>query len=419
MSSTARAARRVTVLTSGHLSTCPRMLKAADALAADGYAVRMVATCHEPWAVEADVDVRSRRAWRVTAVDYRRGPSGATYWRSGLRYRAARAAAQAVGPARAPFPVVARAFGRVHTELVDAATSEAADLIYGGTTGGLAAVAEAARRLGVPYGIDLEDLHHGETAEPDAPFVHALAARIEDAVLRRAAFVTTSSDEMGDAYRRRYGVHAHTIHNAFPLPAFAPDFRRSDPSRLRVYWFSQTIGPGRGLEDAIEALGRIGVRSELTLRGRPRQSYFDELVALAARKAPCLRVVHQPPAPPDSMVDLARGYDIGLATEASTPPNRQVCIPNKAFTYILAGVAVVMSDTPGMRHLGLDLGEGAALVRPDDVDALAAALGRWANDPHRLECAKRMAWSAAVRRWRWDHELERGRLCTLVREAMA
>jgi glycosyltransferase involved in cell wall biosynthesis len=409
---------RITVVTSGHLSTCPRMLKAADALSRDGHIVRVVATRHEPWATEADVDVRSRRVWRVTTVDYRRGPSGSTYWRSGLRYRAARAAAQAVGPAHTPFPVVARAFGRVHTELVDAATSEATDLIYGGTTGALAAVAEAARRLGVPYGIDLEDLHHGETAEPDAPFVHGLALRVEDSVLRRAAFVTTSSDEMGDAYRQRFGVQPYTIHNAFPLPPVEPDFRRSDPSRLSVYWFSQTIGPGRGLEDAIEALGRIGVASELTLRGRPRQPYLDELVALAARKAPCLRIVHQPPAPPDSMVDLARGYDVGLATEPSTPPNRQVCVPNKAFTYILAGVAVIMSDMPGMRRVGLDLGEGAALVRPDDVDALAAALGRWANEPLRLECAKRMAWSAAVRRWRWDHELERGRLCALARGAL-
>ena len=39
---------RITVVTAGHLSTCPRMLKSADALAADGYDVRVVATHHEP-----------------------------------------------------------------------------------------------------------------------------------------------------------------------------------------------------------------------------------------------------------------------------------------------------------------------------------------------------------------------------------
>src|SRR5207237_1435472 len=149
----------ITVVTSGHLSTCPRMLKAADAFASADYQVRVVATRHEPWAIEADRDVQSRRTWAVDIVNYRRGENGLTYWWTGARHKAARAAAAVIGPARAPLPIVARAFGRVHTELVRAAIAAPADLIYGGTTGALATVAEAGRRLGVPYGIDLEDLH--------------------------------------------------------------------------------------------------------------------------------------------------------------------------------------------------------------------------------------------------------------------
>ena len=154
-----------------------------------------------------------------------------------------------------PLFVAARAFGRVHSELADAAAAEAADLVYGGTTGALAAVAEAAQRLGVPYAIDLEDLHNAETADPDDRIHDTLAARIEASVLKNAAFVTTSSDAIGEVYRRSYGVQTSTIHNTFPLPSATPDFRRADSSRLRVYWFSQTIGPGRGLEECIEALG--------------------------------------------------------------------------------------------------------------------------------------------------------------------
>src|SRR5205823_8973855 len=138
---------RITVVTSGHLSTCPRMLKAADAFASANYHVRVVATRHEPWAIEADRDVQSRRTWAVDVVNYRRGDSGLTYWWTGARHRAARVAAAAIGPARAPLPIVARAFGRVHSELVQAVTAAPADLIYGGTTGALAPVAEAGRRM--------------------------------------------------------------------------------------------------------------------------------------------------------------------------------------------------------------------------------------------------------------------------------
>ena len=113
-------AARITVVTSGHLSTCPRMLKAADALADDGHDVRVVATRHEPWATETDLVVQATRRWRLVTIDYRRGEAGSTYWRTGARYRAARAVAETLGPDRSPFPVVTRAFGRVHTELVAA-----------------------------------------------------------------------------------------------------------------------------------------------------------------------------------------------------------------------------------------------------------------------------------------------------------
>src|SRR6185295_4486817 len=74
---------RITVVTSGHLSTCPRMLKSADALASAGYDVTVVATRHEAWATETDVDVRSRRRWPVQVVDYRREAGASTYWRTG------------------------------------------------------------------------------------------------------------------------------------------------------------------------------------------------------------------------------------------------------------------------------------------------------------------------------------------------
>ena len=40
--------KKVCVVTAGHLSTCPRKLKAADALHADGYVVRVVSAVHTP-----------------------------------------------------------------------------------------------------------------------------------------------------------------------------------------------------------------------------------------------------------------------------------------------------------------------------------------------------------------------------------
>ena len=194
---------------------------------------------------------------------------------------------------------------------------------------------------------------------------------------------------------------------------------REAASPLRVYWFSQTIGPGRGLEQAISALGRADIAAELTLLGRPHDGFLDVLRGAARAQAPRVVVVHRSPAPPDAMVDCARGHDVGLALDHGVPLNRELCITNKALTYILAGVPVLMADTPGQRALGVDLGRGAVLVDPRDVGALADAFAAWAESPAALECAKRTAWNAATRRWHWEHPAERGVLYRLVGEALA
>ena len=153
---------RICVVTAGHVSTTPRMLKAADALHGAGYQVRVVSTNHTPWATETDRVVMATRVWSWRVVDYSRTSARAEQMGTGVRLRAAQALATTVGPARVPLPVAIRAYSRAHTALVRAVTAEPADFVYGGTTGALAAVAESARRLRVPYGIDLEDFHSAE-----------------------------------------------------------------------------------------------------------------------------------------------------------------------------------------------------------------------------------------------------------------
>jgi hypothetical protein len=410
---------RITVITAGHLSTCPRMLKAADALMRAGHTVRVISTRHVPWAAAADRKVASTRRWSSwQVVDYDRAGAVRTYAWTGLRRRLAMSLSGRRGPEQAPLGVVARAYSRVHAELVDAATAEPCDLFYGGTTGGLAATAEAASRSGVPFALDLEDFHSEEQQGADAALVNALAARLERELLPRAAALTTAGAAIRDAYEKQYGVAATAINNAFPLPARAPqiaDRRRGDP--LRLYWFSQTIGPKRGLEETIAAAGLAGVPAELHLRGRPAAGYGDELQRLATQTAPALRLFLHPPIDPDAIVDSCRPYEIGLAVEQPAVRSRDLCLTNKALTYPLAGLATVVTTTAGQRAFAADLGDGALACAPGDVPALAAGLTRWFEEPSRLTCARRAAWAAAARRWHWEHALERDALVGAIEAA--
>ncbi len=410
---------RISVITAGHLSTCPRMLKAAKSLAEAGYQVRVVSTNFEPWATAADDALRARLQLNWSVVDYSRSTANATRVRAGLRYRLCRQLVKAIGADKLPAGVVGRAMNRASPELVSATAAEPADLIYSGG-GALLPATLAARRLGVPYAVDLEDFHSGEQASTTAEgrLTNALAQAAEKIVFLEAAFITTASEAIADQYATKYARRPLVINNTFPLPASAPEFSSRNDSVLRLYWFSQTIGPGRGLEDAVRAAGLADVRCELHLRGRPAPGYMAELQPLALTCAPKLTVVQHDPDSPDRMVDLCCEFDVGLALEQTEPVGRAVCLSNKAFTYILGGLAVVFTDTPGQRALAQDLGQGAWLYSPGDVARFAAGLKSWAEDRDKLTSARKAAWDAAHRRWHWKHPEEEGALLSAMRNTL-
>lgn len=405
---------RLALVTAGHLSTCPRMLKAADALAEEGYDVEVVSTRSTPWAVEADLALQSERRglYRSTVVDYTRSQGRLLYARSGLRRRVARALAARTS--EAPFRLATRAFARVHDELVSAALATSADFFYGGTTGGIAAACEAARRARRPYALDLEDFYSGEP--PEGSLDQKLAERIEREILPGARFLTASSGPIADAYAAKYGVTAATIHNVFPLPGRPPDLESRREGPLRFYWFSQTVGPGRGLEEAIAAGGVSGIEGELHLRGVIAESYRETLRNLAKAKAPRLALTLHPPGPPDEMTSLASSFDIGLSLEQPVSLNRPLCLTNKALVYLLAGLALVMTDTPGHRPLREELGDKGLVVPPGDVAGLAQGFRRLASDRNYLLECRRASWTAAATRWHWEHSEERGKLLRLFEE---
>src|SRR5439155_16568980 len=146
----------ICVITAGHLSTCPRMLKVADALAVAGYRVRVVSARYIDWATRLDECLTAERSWEWTVVDHSRSTAPRMWLRSGVRLKLARLITRRLQTAHSPLPLVIRGWGRIHSELLTVALSESADLFYGGTGGGLSVAAIAGRRTGKPYALDLE-----------------------------------------------------------------------------------------------------------------------------------------------------------------------------------------------------------------------------------------------------------------------
>lgn len=180
----------------------------------------------------------------------------------------------------------------------------------------------------------------------------------------------------------------------------------------KLYWYSQVIGPGRGLEDAVKALALLTLPCELHIRGTAQPAFVEELAVQATRLGIQGRLFLHPPCPPDELITEAARYDIGLALETGKELNNLLAVSNKIFTYMNAGLAVIATDTPSQRWIMAQVPDVGALCRMNDAESLAAAIGSLLSDPERLQAARYASRRGAEERSNW--EMESRKLLSLV-----
>jgi FkbM family methyltransferase len=272
----------------------------------------------------------------------------------------------------------------------------------------LPAVAAAAALHGARYAYDAEDFHLGEW--PDDPAFESerrLVRAVEERYLPGCAYVTAASPGIAEAYTEAYGIERpRVVLNAFPLghAAPAPTPRGTAQPGPSLYWFSQTIGPDRGIECAVRAVGRAGARPHLYLRGTPAAGYPARLLDVAREAGAAGRVHLLPPGEPDTMEELAAAYDVGLCSETGHTAGRRLCLTNKLFSFLLAGVPPLLSNTPAQCGFAAEAGLTDLLYARDDPAALARLLDRLLGDADRLAAARAQAWRLGQERYNWERE---------------
>lgn len=397
-------APRVCLITPGHLASAPRVVKEARALVGAGYRVHVVAGSHFAPVEALDAALLETARWETTRVRYS-GVPGATARRI-LRQVARRLVV------RSPFSTLAIAARASHAETVRLGAIAArigADLYVGHGLPGLAAAASAARACGCPYGFDAEDFHDAETdAVLNDPAERLSTKILQGRLLSGCSHLTAASPLIGRSYAEAYGVRPITVLNVFPRsqapsePIEPGPISEAHPAR--IYWFSQTVGPGRGIEAIIECMGAMQTPAELHLRGHPVDGYPDALRTLGER-AGLRRPIHiLAPGDPDEMARLAAGAHLGLSTELRVPPNRDICLTNKIFVYLLAGIPQVLSNTTAQAALAPELGQAALLADLGEPRALSAALDEFLSSPVRMAAARARARDLGLNRYCWDLE---------------
>lgn len=413
MGFTLKQRNRIVVLSPGQPSTNPRLLKEVVTLANQGYEVWVLYSFWAKWAFNADIDVKKRYS-HINWIEVGGNPftSRFTFLKTRLRQKIFKALNKKL-PSILRFAEIAEL--RNYCELLSAARRIKATLYIAHNLGALPVAGKAADYLKTKFAFDAEDFHRGQSAEGSEEYRRSVL--LEDYWLPKATYVTAASPLISDEYKNVVGVESQVINNVFSTSHLVANSGQSSQP-IRLFWFSQTIGPGRGIEDIMAALAAfpVGLFS-LTLMGDISVAYRNRLIQMCSVESQQKVQLHiQEPVGPDEVFSVAAEYDIGLALEPGRDRNNQIALSNKIFTYLLAGNAVIFSATPAQKLFYETHPEVGWIYPCGDVQSLAKLLHEINRDRFGLMQRKSKALQLAQERYNW--EVEQVKLLNLVEAAL-
>ncbi|HEY4062597.1 MAG TPA: hypothetical protein VGM30_11880 [Puia sp.] len=405
--------RKVCIVTNRHLSYNPRVLKEADALYAAGYEVSVVTINGNGSLWVFDQELMRTRKWKLQTVNFRREPLSEkiNWFLLSLKQQIFHRLYAVTGK----FGIAERVVNKTYDPLTRLAKKEGADLYIVHHAEALGAGYRAASANGARLGFDAEDFHTGMNEPADRTWEDDIMAFLEKKYLPRCDYYTAASKGIAEAYRSAYRIDLPTVVlNVFPrehLPAIACN----EP--VRFYWYSQVIGPGRGIEGLLEAAGRIGSSFKIHIRGDwYSESYRATLEGLVKGTGLEEKIVFHPPIPAEDIIKDGSRFDVGLALEMSVPVNRDLCVTNKVFSYLMSGLALIGTDTYGQRDIFSHFPDAVRIVRIGDTGDLETAMRSFIDFPDRLLKAKTAARNAANGEFNWESESEK--LLRTVRDVL-
>jgi glycosyltransferase involved in cell wall biosynthesis len=262
---------------------------------------------------------------------------------------------------------------------------------------------------GLQVGVDMEDWY-SEDLLPEARKSRPirLLREVEHKLLTDGAHATCPSAAMSRVLREEFGCAAPlTVYNVDlwggreTIDGLSLD--RISRTRPSIHWFSQTLGRGRGLEDLLAALPLVKYEAEVHLRGHPADGFLKWL-ALAVPEKWRGRIFVHGLVSENELLSRVAEHDIGFAGEMKYCRSRDLTVTNKILQYLLAGLAVLASDTTGQREVATQAPGAVSLYASGDFVALAAHVNALLASPEHLSGAKTAALRAAERTFCWERQ---------------
>ncbi|HEY1259687.1 MAG TPA: glycosyltransferase [Stellaceae bacterium] len=281
-----------------------------------------------------------------------------------------------------------------------AARSVAADVWLANDWTALPLAARLARENGGVYAYDSHELAAEEHAEQAAwrYWKQPIVSAIERRYIGDAAVVSTVSAGIAERLDRLYALPRPTrvVRNT---PHYRESGFRRTGGRIRVLYHG-IVASGRGLEVAIDSVAIWRPEFHFTIRGPENPGLSHALRTRIRDLGLADRVELAPAVPMTELVRAASAFDIGFFVFPDDCWHNRFVLPNKFFEYVMAGLALCVSDLPEMARL-VNAYELGVLVPRVDPGAIAAAVN--SLDRERIDRCKQNA-LAAARELCWERE---------------
>jgi glycosyltransferase involved in cell wall biosynthesis len=253
----------------------------------------------------------------------------------------------------------------------------------------------AAAKKGVPCVCDFHewysenvsyDVHQGLWT-PHSWLKRWLSRMMERVAVSSASRIITVCESIARELEQQYAASRpiFVVRNIPPLDrdAILPptiDIRANlrIPSGKALLLYQGGVGPSRGLETLIEAMGMVQ-HAVLVIRGPGIDSFKNSYLRLAERSGASDRVFCLAPVPSRHCVSEAKAADLGFWTLMPICKNFTYALPNKVFEYLAAGVPVVCAHHAEVLKVvhGFDVGR---CFDPEDPRSIAKVIDQMASD---------------------------------------
>ncbi|MGF7038445.1 glycosyltransferase [Mucilaginibacter lappiensis] len=393
--------KNITFITTGQPTTNPRLVKEAETLIGLGYRVKVICCFYQSWAQKFDQEIISRNKNVYIYCGGDPEVHRAAYFKTRIRQKIC---SLLFGFTKA-LGVPENAISRTHAEALHLAKKIKTDLYIAHNLGALPAAVIAARYNNAKVGYDAEDMHSGQFVS-NKDGMYLLNKYIEEKYFAQTDYFTAASPLIAKNYQNMYScLNPVVINNVFPKTKLTLNLNYKTDRPLKLFWFSQTVGGDRGLEIIIAAMSLISKPTELHLLGSCLPADKQHILKSAKDNGIHENQIyfHRPIAAGD-VIKLAARFDIGMATETASSLNRDICLTNKIFTYVQAGLAVIASDTQAQELFLEQYPDSGNLYHKNEVQSMANCINQYAENPESLYRIRELNYGLGQTTLNWETE---------------